>query len=149
MSYRTGQVIGQPIGGILAHPERATSYFDTEFWREYPYALPCIFSGLCTLVAVFWGCFTLSEVRRYSFRDPLDDFKGDNPQTLPAKIREHKRQSSYGSVSSDDTFSDDEESMQMKRRTKSPWRAVMTPHVKSLLLSLTTMVLASEILFAL
>ena len=42
LTYRIGQIVGLPIGGLLAHPERhLPSVFNTPFWLYRPYLLPC------------------------------------------------------------------------------------------------------------
>jgi hypothetical protein len=62
VSYKIGQIIGQPLGGLLAHPSRTMPYFDTPFWREYPYALPCFTSGAFALVFTILAIYTVPEV---------------------------------------------------------------------------------------
>ena len=58
-----GQIIGQPLGGLLAHPEqRFPTLFDVPFWNTYPFALPCFIAATFALVTVFVGCFTIDEV---------------------------------------------------------------------------------------
>lgn len=46
------------MGGLLQRPaERFPQYFDTPFWRAYPYFLPCLaaafFSFTCLVVTFF------------------------------------------------------------------------------------------------
>ncbi|KIM24917.1 hypothetical protein M408DRAFT_26701 [Serendipita vermifera MAFF 305830] len=65
IAYRTGQVLGQPVGGALAHSERRfPKLFDTEFWRKYPYALPCFVGAAYALVCAFVGQLVLKETFR-------------------------------------------------------------------------------------
>ena len=71
-TYKVGQILGQPIGGLLAHPDQSFAIFDNEFWRTYPYAFPCLFSSSIALLAVIAGCFTLNEVRNLS--DKITNF---------------------------------------------------------------------------
>ncbi|KIM24918.1 hypothetical protein M408DRAFT_26703 [Serendipita vermifera MAFF 305830] len=62
VAYRTGQVLGQPIGGALAHPERRfPELFGSAFWRKYPYALPCFVGAAYALVCAFIGQLVLKE----------------------------------------------------------------------------------------
>lgn len=64
VAYRTGQTIGLPIGGFLAHPERQwPRAFDNDFWRTYPYDLPCFVGAGTAFFAVFWGMIFVKEVR--------------------------------------------------------------------------------------
>ncbi|KAI5122776.1 hypothetical protein M0805_000120 [Coniferiporia weirii] len=124
VAYRIGQILGQPVGGLLSHPERNFPYFSGSFWLAYPYALPCLFSAFFALLAVFAGCFTLTE-------------------TKPVKKRRRESHLRYASVTSERVIPVKKEKM------TSSWSAVMTPHVTSVLSSLVTMVIASEMLFAL
>lgn len=59
-----GQVAGQPLGGLLSHPARNLKGigFDTPFWREYPFALPCFAAAAVALASTTWSLFTLQEV---------------------------------------------------------------------------------------
>ena len=61
-AYRTGQLVGLPLGGLLAHPERHFTLFQTPFWYEYPFALPCFVASVATGCFVIMGYFTLPEV---------------------------------------------------------------------------------------
>ncbi|KAH8114502.1 MFS general substrate transporter [Phellopilus nigrolimitatus] len=119
IAYRIGQILGQPVGGLLSHPERNFPLFGGSFWKAYPYAFPCLFSASFAALATIAGCFTLKE-------------------TKPKKIQKVE---DYGAASGD--------GIQMKSKKQSAWRAVLTPHVISVISSLSTMVIASEMLFAL
>lgn len=71
VAYRTGQTLGLPIGGFLAHPERQwPRFFDNEFWQRYPYALPCFVGAGIAFFAVFCGMIFVKEVRS-PVLDPL------------------------------------------------------------------------------
>lgn len=123
VAYKIGQILGQPIGGILSHPERNFSMFQGQFWEAYPYALPCLFSATFALLGAAVGCFTLQE-------------------TKPVKNFSRRRNQSYGSIESEETLLEEDKS-------NAPWTSVFSPHVVSILTSLLTMVFASESLFAL
>ncbi|KAF8310420.1 MFS general substrate transporter [Clavulina sp. PMI_390] len=65
VTYRMGQIVGLPLGGILAHPERHWPViFDSTFWRRYPFALPCFVGAGFALFAVGCGIFLLPETLR-------------------------------------------------------------------------------------
>ncbi|TFK27818.1 MFS general substrate transporter [Coprinopsis marcescibilis] len=52
--WATGTTLGPLLGGTLARPhERFPKYFDTQFWRKYPYLLPCLATGSFVLVSFF------------------------------------------------------------------------------------------------
>ena len=71
LTYRIGQIVGLPIGGFLAHPERhLPSVFNTPFWLYYPYLLPCLAGGGFAMIGVF-GAFFLKEVSRRSYSFPI------------------------------------------------------------------------------
>ena len=63
ISYRIGQTIGQPIGGLLAHPERNFSLFQSQFWYDYPFSLPCFVAASFAAVSVVLAYFNMKEVR--------------------------------------------------------------------------------------
>lgn len=68
MAYRLGQVVGHPLGGYLAHPERHWSYFrHSAFWSEYPFVLPGFVASAMTAVVVVLGVFWIEEVRLSGF----------------------------------------------------------------------------------
>lgn len=62
MAYRIGQILGLPMGGLLTHPEHKFSLFQTRFWMENPFALPCFVSAALTIVGVVLAYFLLDEV---------------------------------------------------------------------------------------
>lgn len=59
-----GQIVGQPIGGLLSHPERNIPFFDTPFWNKYPFALPCFISAGFAVFALIFGALVIEEVRK-------------------------------------------------------------------------------------
>ncbi|THH11149.1 hypothetical protein EW145_g841 [Phellinidium pouzarii] len=121
VSYRIGQILGQPIGGLLSHPERNFPILSGPFWQKYPFAFPCLFSASIAWLAVIVGCFTLKE-------------------TKPTQTEKRRSQSDCSNVSS--------EGITVKRGMCLTWGAALTPHVINVLVSLVTMVIASEMLFA-
>ena len=62
IAYRTGQIVGLPLGGLLAHPARNFTLFQTPFWYEYPFALPCFVASVFAGCFVIMGYFALPEV---------------------------------------------------------------------------------------
>lgn len=63
-----GQIVGLPIGGYFAHPERQfPRLFNGKFWRKYPFALPCFIGAGIAFFAVFCGFVFVKEVRRCRF----------------------------------------------------------------------------------
>jgi DHA1 family tetracycline resistance protein-like MFS transporter len=55
-------MIGPFIGGVLSDP--ATGFggpFDSQFWIDYPYLLPCIFSSAMSSIALLLAFFKLPE----------------------------------------------------------------------------------------
>jgi len=65
-AYRIGQVIGQLFGGTLGHPEiKFPAIFNTPFWTEYPYGLPCFVGAAYSLLCAIVGQLILKETRRH------------------------------------------------------------------------------------
>jgi MFS family permease len=66
IAYRIGQVIGQLVGGTLAHPEaKFPAIFKTPFWTEYPYALPCFIGATYSLLCAMMGQLILKETLQH------------------------------------------------------------------------------------
>lgn len=61
-----GQIVGQPLGGLLSHPERTIPFFNTPFWNEYPFALPCFISAGFAVCALIIGALNIDEVGGHS-----------------------------------------------------------------------------------
>ena len=62
IAYRIGQIVALPLGGLLAHPARHFTLFQTPFWYEYPFALPCFVASISTGCYFIMGYFALPEV---------------------------------------------------------------------------------------
>ncbi|KAB5591431.1 zinc induced facilitator 1 protein [Ceratobasidium theobromae] len=137
VSYRLGQIVGLPLGGLLAHPERRWTMFQTPFWNEYPFLLPCLVGAGFSLVSILFGMAFVEE-------------------TLPSKVkaRRKSKQPTYGSTSPTTLESaapllNDGELETNKPVQKPTWRTVMTPSIVSLVLNNACMCIASEMLFSL
>jgi len=134
MSYRTGQVLGLPLGGYLSHPERHLELFRTPFWCQYPFALPCFVASFIALLAVVMGYFYLDETRPVKPKRPSHiRQQSDNDCTFPGSTQEERPQAVLGMVNV----------------KKAPLKSVLSPPIISLLSSSTAMCLVSEMLFAL
>ncbi|CAG7850311.1 SubName: Full=Related to tetracycline resistance protein (Probable transport protein) {ECO:0000313/EMBL:CCA69908.1} [Serendipita indica DSM 11827] len=128
MAYRTGQIIGQPIGGILSHPERQwPSIFGARFWYTYPYALPCFVAAGYALICAVLAQLVLKETMASS-RGTVDT-KHSPPGEHDPLLQEN--------------------SSAAAKKTKSPSAlSVLSLPLASLLFSNATMVLLTEIFFA-
>ncbi|TDL22143.1 MFS general substrate transporter [Rickenella mellea] len=134
VSYRLGQLIGQPLGGYLSHPERRWSWFQSPFWYDYPYSLPCFVAGAFAITAVIFGYFFIQETLA-SKRSKRPSKTVNFGTTTPPENGE-----TSASVS---------DITNVEEYTRPPLRSVLTANVISLLLSTFAMVLQSEMLFAL
>ena len=80
-AFGLGFMIGPFIGGILSDPATAIGgIFDTGFWRNHPYLLPCIFSSILSAISLILAIFRLPESLPENKRDnqlesPLDTTK--------------------------------------------------------------------------
>ncbi|KAK0551528.1 hypothetical protein OC846_003243 [Tilletia horrida] len=62
LCYAVGSIFGPVMGAWLSDPaETLPSFFDTPFWRENPYFLPCAAAGSLNLLAAIFGFFFLQE----------------------------------------------------------------------------------------
>ncbi|KAF8761672.1 MFS general substrate transporter [Rhizoctonia solani] len=138
VSYRLGQIIGLPLGGLLAHPERRWKAFQTPFWNEYPFLLPCLVGAGFSLISVLFGILFIEE-------------------TLPSKVKSRRKakRSPYSSGSSTLPTKQttpllvNETELETNRASKKPtWRTVMTPSILSLVINNACMCVASEMLFS-
>ncbi|KDQ13841.1 hypothetical protein BOTBODRAFT_33279 [Botryobasidium botryosum FD-172 SS1] len=118
LAYRTGQIVGLPMGGLLTHPARHYALFKAEFWIAYPFALPCIVAAVVALISALLCFITL-------------------PETLPAKTK--------GVTFSE--LSEDQPIPAMPT-SKTSFRAIFTPSIISLLCSTFAMFLTTEALVA-
>ncbi|KAG8731783.1 hypothetical protein FRC10_001453 [Ceratobasidium sp. 414] len=60
--WSTGSTIGPLIGGTLSNPARLLPrVFDTPFWNEYPYFLPCLVMAMFTAFVFILSAFFLQE----------------------------------------------------------------------------------------
>ncbi|KIL00657.1 hypothetical protein PAXRUDRAFT_29651 [Paxillus rubicundulus Ve08.2h10] len=57
-----GTIIGPLIGGSFSHPaSKYPELFDLEFWRDYPYFLPCLISAIVAIIGGLLGYAFLEE----------------------------------------------------------------------------------------
>ena len=57
-----GFMFGPFIGGVLSDPATGFGgFFDTQFWRDYPYLLPCLFSSTMSSIAFILAFKKLPE----------------------------------------------------------------------------------------
>jgi MFS family permease len=102
--YRMGQIVGQPLGGFLAHPERHFPFLrGIAFFEKYPFELPCIVAAVLCMMAVVIAIFRLPETlkkkneqelkRGYGSLDDTSVAEGpcDAPQTTMTTEREEVR----------------------------------------------------------
>ena len=91
-AFGLGFMVGPFIGGILSDP--ATGFggpFDSQFWSDYPYLLPCIFSSAMSTIALILAIFKLpeslpKEMRSESQRSPLSQL-GETFSAITSVVR--------------------------------------------------------------
>ncbi|KAG6379111.1 major facilitator superfamily domain-containing protein [Boletus reticuloceps] len=60
--YPIGTIIGPLIGGSFSHPaDKYPQFFNTGFWKEYPYLLPCLTAAIIAIIGVALGYAFLEE----------------------------------------------------------------------------------------
>ncbi|GJJ06655.1 hypothetical protein Clacol_000850 [Clathrus columnatus] len=129
IAYRVGQIVGLPLGGILAHPERNFPIFRSKFWISYPFALPCFVASGFAIIIVFLTYFVLEE-------------------TLPSKRRSGSSQPKNSHSNSSSTESVLIQSVESNDVPAPSMKSVLTPPIISLLISNAAMVWASETIFS-
>ena len=61
-AFGLGFMIGPFIGGLLSNPASGIGGpFDTTFWKQYPYLLPCLLSSVLSLLSLFLAFTKLPE----------------------------------------------------------------------------------------
>jgi MFS family permease len=61
--YPLGTIVGPLIGGSFSHPaDKYPQFFDYQFWRKYPYFLPCLIAAIIAIIGVALGYTFLGEV---------------------------------------------------------------------------------------
>ncbi|KAF8218231.1 major facilitator superfamily domain-containing protein [Mycena galopus ATCC 62051] len=70
--WATGATVGPIIGGLLANPyEQFPNTFGRfEFWKTYPYALPCFMTTFYCIISFFLVLFCLKETVEPRRRNP-------------------------------------------------------------------------------
>ena len=60
-AFGLGFMIGPFIGGLLSNPASGIGGpFDTTFWKQYPYLLPCLLSSVLSLLSLFLAFIKLT-----------------------------------------------------------------------------------------
>ena len=73
-AFGLGFMIGPFVGGILSNPADVIGgFFNTGFWRQYPYLLPCIFASLLSAISLILAIFKLPESLPENKRDSSID----------------------------------------------------------------------------
>ncbi|KAG8737253.1 hypothetical protein FRC10_008403 [Ceratobasidium sp. 414] len=71
--WSTGSTIGPFIGGTLSNPAKLLPrVFDTPFWNEYPYFLPCLVAAMFTAFVFILSAFFLQETHHPHAEPELD-----------------------------------------------------------------------------
>ena len=73
-AFGLGFMIGPFIGGVLSDPANGIGApFDSQFWIDHPYLLPCVFSSALSLVSLALAVTRLPETLPPESRSPADD----------------------------------------------------------------------------
>ncbi|KAM6504175.1 Major facilitator superfamily domain containing protein [Amanita muscaria] len=88
--WSIGQTIAPLIGGSLSHPhERFPAVFTNEFWREFPYFLPCLsvatFAFVCVLITLLLFNETLPRHHRQRISAPFSGTPTCDDKPLPLR----------------------------------------------------------------
>jgi DHA1 family tetracycline resistance protein-like MFS transporter len=72
-AFGLGFMIGPFVGGILSDPANGIGgVFDTQFWADYPYLLPCLFSSALSSIAFLIAFSKLPESLPPESRSPFE-----------------------------------------------------------------------------
>ncbi|CAG8438734.1 8723_t:CDS:2 [Ambispora leptoticha] len=80
-------MLGPIIGGYLSHPaDNFPNIFGNEFWRYYPYLLPCLISSSVSATGLVIGYFMLPESHKI---DQGSEYKPESEPLLNTKQSNH------------------------------------------------------------
>ncbi|KAG8928307.1 hypothetical protein FRC03_000826 [Tulasnella sp. 419] len=73
--WSAGSTLGPLIGGFFSRPhDKFPNTFSSQFWRDYPYFLPCMIVGLiCLLAALVLALFLEESLPRLKKQKVFDD----------------------------------------------------------------------------
>jgi len=75
-AFGLGFMIGPFVGGVLSDPANGIGgAFETSFWQDYPYLLPCLVSSLMSLLSLILAYFRLPE----SLSEPVKSISEKSP----------------------------------------------------------------------
>ena len=80
-AFGLGFMIGPFVGGVLSDPANGIGGpFETKFWADFPYLLPCLFSSMMSAISLILAYFKLPESlpmgdRNSSDESPLSQLK--------------------------------------------------------------------------
>ncbi|KIJ40955.1 hypothetical protein M422DRAFT_230020 [Sphaerobolus stellatus SS14] len=140
VAYRIGQVVGLPLGGLLAHPERNIPIFRTPFWYEYPFALPCFVAAGFTALSVALGYFFLGETLQKQNTDSSSST--NKPQAYGATQQLTDEGGAAAGCHGNPLV------LKEVKKNKPSYRAVLTRPIISVMISNFFLCFASETLFA-
>lgn len=139
ISFRLGQIVGQPVGGGLSHPEkRWPRLFGNPFWRSFPYALPCFVGAAYAVITVIVGQIVLKETL---------SSKGPKPDPTAGNLGNTDHTETTPLISENTRSTSDPMILQSTPSSPSILSALTWP-LLSLLLSSAAMTLITEIFFA-
>ncbi|RXK37787.1 hypothetical protein M231_04943 [Tremella mesenterica] len=91
-AFATGTMIGTLIGGELAHPYGRLPHLlggSSEFWKEWPYALPCVVTTGVAIIALVVSYVYLIETRppSHSLQIHTTAEKNDHHRAISAALK--------------------------------------------------------------
>jgi MFS family permease len=149
MSYRTGQILGQPVGGVLAHPERMfPKLFGGAFWRAHPYALPCFVGAAYAAFFALVGALVLRETLPALRRREKEPKIPSMPSTPPSETTPLLAESRTANSSTSTLVEIPPETDKDDKPSSPSIRSVLSWPLVSFLISNAMMVLLTECIFA-
>ncbi|KAF9518497.1 hypothetical protein BS47DRAFT_1388906 [Hydnum rufescens UP504] len=156
ITYRTGQIAGLALGGLLVHPQRRfpRTIFGDPFWGEYPFVLPCFVGGAFALSAAIFGAFFLQETLPSKMTHETKTTSSDTSRDAfhPCGLRDDTAR--YGATNrSDDQLPSPSTSAKCDHQSPAEeqfpsLRSVLTKGVVSLMVSNFIMCFSSELMFS-
>ncbi|OZJ04906.1 hypothetical protein BZG36_02505 [Bifiguratus adelaidae] len=147
LMFGLGSILGPMLGGFLNHPvEQFPALFDgrgafTNFFRHYPYFLPCFVGGLICFLGLMVGVFFLEETlggkTEIETLDKMVTESARSPaETIHApSLREARRMSqpNYGAMSNADSSPTSTKCVPSRASSPTPTMTNSTPTLRSVL----------------
>ncbi|KAF9262457.1 MFS general substrate transporter [Marasmius fiardii PR-910] len=134
VAWTSGATLGPAIGGFFANPATRwpNTFGEIVFFQNYPYFLPCVVAGLFALLAFIFALLGLKETHPlYKVKPSRGPDSGENRGLLSEG---GNTRDGYGTISTE-SVPEENHNAARDRSRESSYRSLMTPGLKTTLIS--------------